>query len=96
MNTQTVDYDYPDIAINTVARYAGVDVLDVLSALGQIFGARQSPSSHMLNAFQVRHHRTLHTVAKYSGIDVETVSQKLDHSEKPVFQDEFRHTDKAA
>ena len=96
MNTQTFDNDYPVIAINTVARYAGVGVLDVLTALGQNFGSHQSQSFRMLNSFQVQHSRALHTVAKFSGIDVETVIQKLEHSEKPVLRDEYRQTDKAA
>ena len=34
MSTQTFNNDYSDIAIDTVARYAGGSVLDVLSALG--------------------------------------------------------------
>ena len=96
MNAQTFDNDYPDIAINTVARYAGVGVLDVLSALSQKIGSRQSQSLRTLNSFQVKHRRALRTVAKYSGIDLETVTQRLDHSEQPVSQGEFRQVDKAA
>jgi hypothetical protein len=96
MNTQSFDNEYPDIAINTVARYAGVAVLDVLTALGQKLGRRLSHTSNSLSPFQVRHSRALHTVAKYSGIDVAMVVQSLGHAELPVPRDEFRHTDKAA
>ena len=42
MNTQTCETEYPDIAIITVARYAGVEVLDVLKTPGLDLGRRRS------------------------------------------------------
>ena len=96
MNTQSFDNEYPDIAINTVARYAGVGVLDVLTALDRKLGRRLTHIPNSLSPFQVRHSRALYTVAKYSGIDVAMVVQSLGHAELPVTRDEIRHTDKAA
>lgn len=94
MHTQTIDTHELDIAISTVARYAGMAVVDVLSTLGWDIGRHPAHRFVTTNAFRRRHHQALLTVAKYSGIDIETVAQRLEHPE-PVSQDQFR-PDKAA
>lgn len=96
MNTQTCENDYPDIAIVTVARYAGIEVLEVLSSLGIDLREHHSNPSVKLAPFAIRHRRALFTVAKYSGLDESVVVQRLEHPELHRQDIEIMHTDMAA
>ncbi len=96
MNTQTCENEYPDIAIITVARYAGLEVLDVLTTLGLDLRGNHSTTSVNITPFSIRHRRALHTVAKFSGLDEALVAQRLEHPEQSRHDDEFMHTDRAA
>ena len=96
MNTQTCENEYPDIAIITVARYAGMEVLDVLSALGLDLRGHHSNPSVKLAPFAIRHRRALYTVAKYSGLEETLVAQRLEHPELSRHDIDITHTDMAA
>jgi len=96
MNTQTCENEYPDIAIITVARYAGIDMLDVLTALGLDLRQKRSNPSGNATSFAIRHRRALYTVAKFSGLDDTIVAQRLEHPELTRHEVETMHMDKAA
>jgi hypothetical protein len=96
MNTQTCENEYPDIAIITVARYAGIDVLDVLTTLGLDPREKRSSPSVNVTSFAIRHSRALYTVAKFSGLDVALVAQRLEHPEQTRHEVDTMHTDMAA
>jgi hypothetical protein len=94
MNTGITETEYPDIALVTVAKYAGLNVLDVFAALSQCIEHHHSSVSS--SPFPIRHSRALLTVAKFSGIDVATVTKRLWHPEPPIRDNEISHVDKAA
>lgn len=96
MNTHTCENEYPDIALITVARYAGVELLDILKTLGLDLGQHRSTASVSLSPFWIRHRRALHTVAKYSGIDVAIVAHKLEHPQQSRQANQIVPTEKAA
>jgi len=96
MNTQTCENEFPDIAIITVARFAGLEVKDVLKTLGLDLRRYQLNPSVSLSPFSIRHRRALQTVAKFSGIDLSLVTQRLEHPELFRHDTEIMHTNKAA
>ena len=96
MNTQTCENEYPDIAIITVARYAGMEVLDVLSTLGLDLRGNHFRQPASLSPFSIRHRHALYTVARYSGIDLALVTERLEHPERTRADREIMPSDKAA
>lgn len=96
MQTQAFDNQYSFTAMHTVARYAGIGVLDVAMALQDHHTRGQSGTAPPSRLFQLRHEDALKTIVKFSGIDFDTVSRRLEYPQWRMIHNEPRYTDKAA
>ena len=100
MQTQAFDNQYSFTAMHTVARYAGIGVLDVATAVGlHLTENRRGQLLYRLSSDipeRLRHEDALKTIVKFSGIDFDTVSRRLEYPEWRMIHNEPRYTDKAA